>query len=397
MNIPQRVRNIAPAFMDRLGARIAALRMAGADVITLGQGVPGFPPVATALETARQALADPSTHVYTADAGLLPLRQALSEWLADHHGLVADPETELMITAGANQGFILALLTILEPGDKILLPSPLYFNHEMSVCIVGAVPIEVPLREETGFQLTLDDLEPFLEMQPRALVVVSPNNPTGAVYDPEELERIIHFAASRGVVTIFDETYQAFLYNGAHHLSLGSIPEARTHVITVGSFSKTFSLAGWRVGYLIAEPDFVQQAIKVQDGMLVCAPVISQKAALGALQTPEDELARRRAVLSERRQLLAQRLAEIPGLYWHPTDGAYYAFVRVEDCLDSIALAWDLLERAHLSVVPGRIFGQTGEGFLRLSYGSVETSDLEAACGRLAEYFEKARLSPNYT
>jgi aminotransferase len=163
-------------------------------------------------------------------------------------------------------------------------------------------------------------------------------------------------------------------------------------VITVGSFSKTFSLAGWRVGYLVAEPDFVQQAIKVQDAMLVCAPVISQRAALGALQTPQEELARRLAVLSERRQLITQRLSEIPRLHWHPTDGAYYAFVRVEDCPDSIALAWDLLERAHLAVVPGSIFGRNGEGYLRLSYGSVETPDLEAGCGRLANYFDSTRL-----
>jgi aspartate/methionine/tyrosine aminotransferase len=377
--------------MDELGARVAALRTEGADVINLGQGVPGFPPVATAMEAARQALAEPSTHVYSADAGLLPLRQALSAWLAELNGLAADPETEMVITAGGNQGFILALLTLLEPGDKVLLPSPFYFNHEMSLRVVGAVPIEVPLREETGFQLTFDDLEPYFKMQPRAVVVVSPNNPTGTVYHPEELERIAGMAAARGMAVIFDETYQAFLYDGAQHLSPGSIPEARSHVITVGSFSKTFSLAGWRLGYLIAEPDFVQQATKVQDSMLVCAPVISQRAALGALKTPREELTRRCAVLSERRQLIAQRLSEISRLQWHPTDGAYYAFVRVEDCLDSVALAWDLLERAHVAAVPGSIFGRNGEGFLRLSYGSVERSDLEEACGRLANYFGGAR------
>lgn len=392
MHIPERIRSIAPAFMDELGARVAALRNEGADVINLGQGVPGFPPVATAMEAARQALAEPSTHVYSADAGLLPLRQALSEWLADRNGLVADPDTEMVITAGGNQAFFLALLTLLAPRNKVLLPSPFYFNHEMSLRIVGAVPIEVPLREETGFQLTLDDLEPYLKMQPRAVVVVSPNNPTGTVYHPEELERIAGMAEARGIAIIFDETYQAFLYDGAQHLSPGSIPEARSHVITVRSFSKTFSLAGWRLGYLIAEPDFVQQAIKVQDSMLVCAPVISQRVALGALKTPLEGLTRRRNVLSERRQLVAQSLAEIPRLHWHPTKGAYYAFVRVEGCTDSAALAWDLLERAHLAVVPGSIFGRNGEGFLRLSYGSVARSDLEEACGRLARYFVRSRL-----
>jgi aspartate/methionine/tyrosine aminotransferase len=392
MNVPQRIRDIAPAFMDELGSRVAELRGQGAEVINLGQGVPGFPPVATALEAARRALAEPATHVYSGDAGLLPLREALTAWLAQHNGLEVDPEQEVIITAGANQGFLLALLTLLEPGDKVLLPSPFYFNHEMSIRIVGAVPIEVPLREETGFQLTLDDLEPYLSMQPRALVVVSPNNPTGAVYDPEELERITRELAARGIPVILDETYQAFVYDGARHFAPSSIPESRSQVITVGSFSKTFSLAGWRVGYLLAEPDFVVQAIKVQDSMLVCAPVISQRAALGALRTPQEELARRCDVLGERRQVLVQGLAEIPRLRWQPTSGAYYAFVGVEGCTDSVALAWDLLERAHLAVVPGSYFGQNGEGFLRLSYGSVEEPALEEACGRLDKYFETAHI-----
>lgn len=391
MQIPERIRNIAPAFMDELGARVSALRAEGADIINLGQGVPGFPPVAAAVEAARQALEEPSVHVYSGDAGLLPLREALSWWLAEHNDLATDPETEIMITAGANQGFMLALLTLLEPGDTVLLPSPFYFNHEMSLRIVGAVPVEVPLRQEAGFQLNMADLEPYLEVQPRAAVVVSPNNPTGAVYDPEELQMITSVLASRGVVTILDETYQAFLYDGARHYSPGSIPEAHPQVITVGSFSKTFSLAGWRVGYLIAEADFVEQAIKVQDSMLVCAPVISQRAALGALHTPAEELTARSNALAERRQVLAQRLAEIPHLDWHPTNGAYYAFVRAEGCLDSSALAWDLLERIHLAVVPGRYFGQNGEGYLRLSYGSVESWQLEEACRRLAEYYGPRR------
>lgn len=388
MNVPERILSIAPAFMNELGGRVAALKEQGARVINLGQGVPGFPPVATALEAARQALAEPTTHVYSGDAGLLPLREALSVWLTQENGIEVDPEQEILITAGANQGFLLALLTLLEPGDKVLLPSPFYFNHEMSIRIVGAVPIGVPLREETGFRLTLADLEPYLKGQPRALVVVSPNNPTGAVYDPEELEGITRELAARGIAVILDETYQAFLYDGARHFSPGSIPEARSQVITVGSFSKTFSLAGWRVGYLLAEPDFVRQAIKVQDSMLVCAPVISQRAALGALLTPKEELARHRNVLAERRQLLARRLAEIPRLRWHPTSGAYYALVGVEGCTDSVALAWDLLERTQVAVVPGSYFGQNGEGYLRLSYGSVEQSPLEEACGRLDRYFK---------
>ena len=386
MNIPPRIRDIAPAIMDEIGARVKELSHDGADVMDLAGGVPIFPPVASALRSARQALDDPATHLYGADAGLLSLREGLSRWLAEKDGIKVDPATEIMVTAGANQAFMLAVLTLLEPGDKVLLPSPFYFNHEMTVRIAGGVPVEVPLREETGFQLTLADLEPYLEMEPRMLVMVSPNNPTGAVYDPEELQHIARHLASRGVVIISDETYEHFVHEGAEHFSVGSLPECRSHVITIGSFSKTFSLSGWRVGYLLAESDFVQQAIKVQDSMLVCAPLISQKAALGALKTPLEELARRRSLMSEQRQLLARRLAKIPRLRWHPTRGAYYAFVHVEDNTDSAALATDVLETAHVATVPGSVYGHNGEGFLRLSYGSVNKVELEEACARLSKY-----------
>jgi aspartate/methionine/tyrosine aminotransferase len=387
MQVPERIRSIAPPFMDALIARSEALRRDGADLISLGQGVPGFAPVEAAIDAARQSLLDPTTHVYGAVAGLMSLRQALSERLMEENGMKVDPEREMLISAGANYGFLLALLTLLEPGDKVLLPSPFYFDHEMSIRIVGAVPVEVPLREETGFQLTLADIEPYLDTQPRALVVISPNNPTGAVYDPREMREIARVLASRDVTIITDETYQHFTYQGAEHFSLGSLPEARSHVITIGSFSKTYSLTGWRVGYLISDADYMQQALKVQDSMMVCTPIVCQMAALGALRAPKEELTRRREMLAERRQRLIDRLASMQSLRWRPTRGSYFALVRVQGCTDSVALARDLLERAHVAVVPGSVFGKNGEGYLRLSYGSVGLDELDEACKRLAHYF----------
>jgi len=387
MRVPERIRSIAPPAIDAINSRAERLRREGAQVIGLGQGVPGFPAVAAAIEMARQALEEPSTHVYSADAGLLPLREALSAALAEHNGTEADPEREIIITAGANQAFVLALLTLLEPDDKVLLPSPFYFDHEMAIRIVGGVPQEVALSEETGFQLRMENLEPYLETRPRALVIVSPNNPTGAVYDPGELRRIGRGLAEKGIAIISDETYQYFVYEGAERLSLASVPEIRSQVITIGSFSKTFSLTGWRVGYLVAEPGFIQEALKVQDSMLVCAPVISQKAALGALGKPVEEIARRREILNQRRRFLIERLAEIPQLTWHPTRGGYFAFVRVEGCSDSAKLALEILNTVHVVTIPGSLFGQHGEGYLRLSYGSVELEDLDEACRRLARYF----------
>jgi aminotransferase len=390
MRVPERIQSTAPPLIDVISSHAERLRREGVQVISLGQGVPGFPPVTGALERARQALEEPSTHIYSADAGFLPLREALSSALAESNGIEVDPESEIIITAGGNQAFVLMLLTLLEPGDRVLLPSPFYFNHEMAIRIVGGVPLEVPLSEKTGFRLRMDDLEPYLETHPRALVIVSPNNPTGAVYDSEELRRIGRALASKGIVIISDETYQHFVYDGAEHFSVASASEIRSQVITIGSFSKTFSLTGWRVGYLVAEPSFIQEALKVQDSMLVCAPVISQKAALGGLGEPVEEIARRREILGQRRQFLIERLAAIPRLTWHPTYGAYFAFVRVDECSDSAKLAKEILDSVHVVTIPGSLFGRHGEGYLRLSYGSLDLPDLDKACGRLSRYFAEA-------
>jgi aspartate/methionine/tyrosine aminotransferase len=198
MRVPERIRSVAPPLLDVIGSHAERLRREGAHVISLGKGVPGFATVPGAIERARQALEEPSTHVYSADAGILPLREGLSAALAEHNRIEVDPQSEIIITAGANQAFVLALLTLLEPDERVLLPAPFYFNHEMAVRIVGGIPVEVPLSEETGFGLRMEDVEPQLETDPRALVIVSPNNPTGAVYDPEELQRIGRAMASKG-------------------------------------------------------------------------------------------------------------------------------------------------------------------------------------------------------
>ncbi len=387
MHISERTRTLAPALIDVIKSHTADLRQAGASIINLGQAIPSFPPVSAAIEAARQALEEPDTHTYSADAGILPLREALCQTLARENGVAADPETDILITAGANQAFQTALLTLLDQGDRVLLPSPLFFNHEMAVRIAGGVPVEVPLSAEAGFQLRLQDIEPYLEPRPRALVVCSPNNPTGAVYDPEELAHIARAVAERGICLITDEAYQHFVYNRARHFSPASLAEARGSVVTIGSFSKSYSLTGWRIGYLVAPAPFVEQALKVQDTVVICAAVIAQKAALGALREPAWVLAQRREVLDRRRRLLMEELAGIPALSWQPTSGSFFAFVRASGCTDSLQLAMDLLDQVHVVTIPGSLFGRHGEGYLRLSYGSVEEKDLEEACTRLARFF----------
>lgn len=387
MYIPEKIQNIAADPIEHINDHASKQRQKGANVINLGQAIPDFDIVDEALESARKALEEKNTNIYSPDPGLLVLREKISEWLEKSSHIKCDPKKEIIVTAGANQAFMVAMLTLLEPGDKVLLPSPYFFNHEMAVRIAGGIPIEIPLKEEYGFQLRLEDLKPYLEMSPRILVIVSPNNPTGAVYDSKELERIGIAAASKDIVIVTDETYSDFVYETAQHISLASIPEISSQVITIGSFSKIFSMTGWRVGFLTAEPNFIKEALKIQDSLIICAPVISQKVALGALYESSHVFAQRRAMLNQRRQLLIKLLNRIPNISWHPTFGAFFAFVKIKNCRNSQKLAMDILEREHIVTIPGSVFGKNGEGYIRLSYGSAKLSILEEACKRLKNYF----------
>ena len=387
MRIPQRIQSVAPPLIDVINSHAESLRQKGTHLINLGQAIPDFEIVADAVVMAQEALQDPNTHIYSSNAGIFRLREAISTMLFECNQIEVDPGSEIVITAGANHAFLLALLTLIEPGDKVLLPSPFFFNHAMAVHITGGIPVEVPLLEETGFALRLKDLEPYLKLNPRILVIVSPNNPTGAVYDPEELRRIGQIVTSRGIIIICDETYHNFFYGDAKPFSLASFSEIRPWVITIGSASKTYCMTGWRIGFLIADPDFIKEVLKLQDSMLICAPVISQKAVLGALQTPIQEIVRRREVLDQRRRFLVNRLSGIPRLRWIENFGGFFAFVRVEDCKNSAELAMQILEKAHVITMPGSMFGENGEGYLRLSYGSADVLELDEACKRLSRYF----------
>lgn len=387
IRIPKRVEQMSPPQIDVVKTRIAYWRARGENVIGLGQAVPGFPPPPVALERARAALANPETHVYSADAGLLELRRALCRRLRESFQVHADPESEVIITAGANQAFMLALFTLLEPGDEVLLPSPFFMNHKMAVESLGAIPVEAPLRPENGFTLELEAVEPYLSRRTRAAVVVSPSNPTGAVVEPSELRRLAEGLAGRGIAVIGDETYMHFVYDGARHASLAAFADLRQNLLVVGSLSKSFAMTGWRIGFLIAAPRVIEQALKLQDTMVICAPVIGQYAALAAVQEAWDYARSFLPEFDARRRYLEGRLRSIPVLQWEPTRGGFFALARVRGCTDAQALSMELLDRAHVATIPGHLFGQAGQGCLRISYGAVDMPALEQACDRLARFF----------
>lgn len=382
-----RIQQIDLPPFDPLNLRAAELRAAGHDVISLGQALPFFAPPPSAIDAARDALDRGTANLYSTDPGLPGLRAALSERLSATFMVEASPD-DVIITAGANHAFTLAATTLIDAGDEVLLPAPFFTNHEMAVRALGAEAIEVPVADRETFTVRWSDLEPHLSQRTKAVVLCNPSNPTGAPVAAAEGARIVGELAQRGIFVLSDETYMQFVYSGCHW-SAASIAGWRQNVVVLGTFSKAFGMMGWRVGFMVADRSVCAEAVKVQDAMIICAPVISQIAAEGAVRESWTYPSTFHAELMTRRQALIDGIGAIPRLHWTPTGGAFFGFVRVDGCSDSAGLADRLLEHAHVVTIPGAAFGRSGEGHLRLSYGRATVDALRDATARLGRYFER--------
>jgi aspartate/methionine/tyrosine aminotransferase len=384
VRIPSRVLDIELPPFDPLNVRAAELRAKGHRVISLGQALPFFPPPPSALRAAEAALQARDVHFYSTDPGRPQLRGLLAERLAEYG--ISCGFDDLVITAGANHAFATALTTLVNPGDEVVLPAPYFTNHQMQVQASGAVAVEAPLADQRTYCLTWNDIAPALTPRTRAVVLCNPSNPTGAPVTAAHGERIVRELAGRGIIAISDETYLQFVYDG-DHWSAASVPDWRRNVVVIGTFSKSFAMMGWRVGFMLADRAVCEQATKIQDAMIICAPTISQLVAEGVLRDDWSYARQFHREFVRRRQLVAERIAAMPGLSWSPTGGGFFAFTRIEGCTDSTALATRLLEDAHVVTIPGAAFGRSGEGCLRLSFGSVSADDLVEGLNRLEKFF----------
>ena len=388
--IPHRVRSVAMPPIDALNTRMAEINAAGGDVISLGQSVPFFGPPPEMIEAVRDALDSfgPRLHTYGPDAGIPELREALARKLTDFNGVEVDPDRQLLVTPGSNQAFMVTMMTILDPGDEVAIASPYYFNHHMAIELCRGVVREIPLSEENGFQMTLEDIESVLTPRTKAVVIISPNNPTGTVYDPEEVVAIARSLTERGIYVITDDAYEVFCYDGTRHVSPRAVVESSELLITLGSLSKTLGMTGWRIGYIAADPELITQALKVQDATAICAPIVAQVAAVAALEQMPAYPQSMIGELNERRDLLQSVVDKSPALHWHRTDGALFAMIRADTVGgDRRELESNLLERAHVLTVPGRAFGTQWSDFIRVSYGCSPRDRYEEALRRLAEFF----------
>ncbi len=365
---------------------IADLIRACPGTISLGQGVVGYGPPPSALAQIERFLAAPANHQYQPVAGVPALIAALEAKLAAENGVRvgAAHGNRLMVTAGGNNAFLAALLALTDPGDEVILPVPYYFNHEMAITMVNCQPVLVPT--DANYQLDLASLRAAITPRTRAIVTVSPNNPTGAVYAEPVLRAVNALCAEHGIFHLSDEAYEAFTYEGAAHFSPASIGGATAHTISLFSMSKAFGLASWRIGWMVL-PEKLEAAMrKIQDTLIICPPVISQYAALGALEAGAAfvrkklrEIAENRALVRrELDVLVAEGICEVP-----PAQGAFYFLLRVRSERSPLELAERLIREHRVAVIPGSAFGLEHGCHLRVAYGALSPATAAEGIGRL--------------
>ena len=363
---------------------IADLIRSTPGTLSLGQGVVGYgPPPECQAEIARFH-ADAANHKYQPVAGISALLAAIERKLATDNGVRLRTDNRLMVTAGGNQAFMNAVLAIADPGDEFILPTPYYFNQEMAVTMTNCRPVLVAT--DANYQLDVDALRTAITPRTRAIVTVSPNNPTGAVYPAETLRAVNRLCAERGIFHIADEAYEYFTYDQARHFSPASDPETAAHTISLYSLSKSHGFASWRIGWMVY-PNSLEPAMrKVSDTLLICPPVISQFAAVGALNAGSHYVREKLGAIREVRSrvqddlasLVAENLCEVP-----PADGAFYFLLRVRSALTSMEMAERLIREHRIAVIPGNAFGLTQGCYLRVAYGALQRETAPEAIGRL--------------
>lgn len=354
---------------------IAGLVHANPGTISLGQGVVNYGPpvdVAAALQALRE---QPALQKYQAVGGLPELVGTLRQKLRAENRVAGQDDTDLMVSAGSNMAFLQAVLAVSDPGDEFILPLPYYFNQEMALRMAGCVPVLVPTDE--NYQLDLAALEAAITPSTRAIVTVSPNNPTGAVYPEGALAAVNALCKDRGLYHFSDEAYEYFCFGAARHFSAASLPDAAGHTLSFYSFSKGFGMASWRVGYVLYPAHLAEAMNKVQDTNLICAPIVSQLVALAATRAGRPAIAAYIDSLAQVRRQVHQRL-QTPGslISFVPTEGAFYVLIRLPPVADPLAFNRAMIEGFKVATVPGFAFGldPNKANHQRLSFGSLDQS-----------------------
>lgn len=391
-NISKRVRQIVISpikEMSMLADEFA--RKTRGDIVSFGQGIPYFDTPAYIKRALQKALGEKDTARYTLEPGIPALRQSIAKNLETTKRITfVDPFKEIMVSTGCQEAVACALAAIIDSGDEVLLPSPAFASYSEQVLQFGGVPVFVPLNEKAGWAFDADVCEKKITKKTKGILFSHPSNPTGALFDLSALESIARIARKYNLIVISDETYDFLTYGGNEHISIASFETMRDRVILCGSFSKRYALTGYRVGYAFACEGILDQMLKVHDALTICAPALSQKAALAALEGPQDSVKEFVKKFTLNRKLVCEELDAMSAVFsYHPPMGAYYVFPKVKNPrIPSFNLALKLLYEARVIVIPGAAFGAGGEHHLRLSF-CCRPEEIKEGFRRLKQWFKK--------
>jgi aspartate/methionine/tyrosine aminotransferase len=375
-----------------IDAKAKALKAAGEDVIGFGAGEPDFATPAHIVEAAAEACRDPKNHRYTPTSGLPELRAAIAAKTERDSGYEIDA-AQVLVTNGGKQAVLEAFATLLDPGDEVLVPAPYWTTYPEAIALAQGVSVVLPTDEETGFRVTVDQLEEARTDRTKVLLFVSPSNPSGAVYPREQVEAIGRWAVERGIWVITDEIYEHLVYGGRTAPSMPVVvPELADHCVIVNGVAKTYAMTGWRVGWLIGPPDVVKAATNYQSHATSNVANVSQRAALAAVSGDLACVAEMRAAFDRRRQRIWDLLRDIHGVTCVEPEGAFYAYPSFQGVLGreirgrrpetTLELAELLLDEARVAIVPGEAFGTPG--YARLSY-ALSDDDLVEGVTRIGK------------
>ena len=358
------------------------LQAQGRRIISFGIGQPDFPTPRNIVEAAKRALDEGFTG-YTETAGIPELREAIAEYLHRKHGGDVDPD-EVVVTTGAKTAIFIAIASFVRPGDEVIVPEPSYYAYSMAAKFFGGRPVFVPMKFEPGygFRLDVDKIEEAVTDKTRMIVINNPHNPTGSIFDADQIDRLYELARRRGIILLFDEIYDNFVYEEGKFKSVISYPDWRDYVLYVNGFSKTFSMTGWRLGYLVARKEIIPKIIDLAVTVYSCPPSIAQKAGVEALRGDWSEVYRMIETFRRRAKLLYDILKDAHGIEPYKPHGAFYMFPRVSQLLadaglDVEQLSHKLLYDYGVVVLPGTSFpDKIGKDFIRLSFAT-STKDIE--------------------
>lgn len=391
MTISERVKNINPSQTLAITAQALKMKREGKKVISFAAGEPDFDTPGNIREEAISAIREGFSH-YTASSGIIELKEAVIEKLKKDNRVEYKP-SEIIISTGAKQCLFNTILTICDPGDEVLLPTPCWVSYTEQIKFAGAVPIFINTYQEEDFKLSVSQVEEKITSRTKLLILNSPNNPTGAVYEPEELKRIAQLLTKYNIYCICDEIYEKLIYDNAKHLSMASLSdEIKERIITINGVSKSYAMTGWRIGYAAGPEEIIKGMSKIQGHSTSNPNSIAQKASVEALNGKQDAIEEMRKAFDERRKYMVKRLNEIEGISCLTPAGAFYAFPNVSKILErgieyngkKISNSFDLsnfiLKEAEVALIPGSAF--EAEGYLRLSYAA-SLEDIKEGSDRL--------------